>query len=352
MQFTAAQIALLINGTVEGDVAATVASFGKIEEATTGQLSFLANPKYEEYLYTSKASIVIVNTSLQLRQPVQAALIRVQNAYEAFATLLLKYQEIVSQQLVGIEQPSHIDSTATIGTNVYVAAFSYIGKNVVVGNHVKIYAGVAIGNNVKIGDNVILYPGVKIYSDCIIGNKVTIHAGTVVGSDGFGFAPASEGGFKKIPQIGNVIIEDDVEIGANCAIDRATMGSTIIKKGTKLDNLIQIAHNVEVGNNTVIAAQVGISGSTKIGNYVMVGGQAGIAGHLTVADGTKINGQSGVSKSIKQSNTAVTGTPAYDYTATLRSQAISRNLPNLEKRIQELEQQLQNLSKTIDQTLK
>ncbi|MFY7898613.1 MAG: UDP-3-O-(3-hydroxymyristoyl)glucosamine N-acyltransferase [Chitinophagaceae bacterium] len=352
MQFTAAQIAMLIDGTVEGNASAAVASFGKIEEAVSGQLSFLANPKYEEYLYTTNASIIIVNNALQLKQPVSCTLIRVSDAYAAFATLLSKYQAIVTEQLQGIEQPSFIASSAKLGNHIYIAAFAYISNNVVIGNNVKIFPNVFIGNNVRIGNNVLLYPGVKIYNDCIIGNHVTIHAGSVIGSDGFGFAPTSEGIYKKIPQIGNAIIEDYVEIGANCTIDRATMGSTIIKKGAKLDNLIQIAHNVEIGSDTVIAAQVGISGSTKVGNHVMVGGQAGVAGHLTIADGVKINGQSGVSKSIKQSNIAVTGTPAYEYTATLRSQAISRNLPNLEKRIIELEQQLQKLSGYLSENSK
>lgn len=336
MTFTAAQIALLVNGKVEGSPDASVNSFGKIEEAGEGQLSFLANPKYEDYLYSTAASVIIINDSYQLKKNIRASLIRVPDAYSAFATLLGKYQEIITQQLAGIQQPSYIASSANIGKKVFIGAFAYIAENVSIGENTKIFPNTFIGNNVKIGDNCIIHPGVKIYHDCIIGNHVTIHAGTVVGSDGFGFAPQSDGSFKKVPQIGNVIIEDNVEIGANTTIDRATLGSTIIKSGAKLDNLIQIAHNVEVGSSTVIAAQAGVSGSTKIGSGVMIGGQAGIVGHIQVGDGAKINAQSGVSKSIEPGK-AVTGSPAHDYTSALRSQALSRKLPDLEKRIKELE---------------
>jgi UDP-3-O-[3-hydroxymyristoyl] glucosamine N-acyltransferase len=343
MTFSAAQIAMLINGKVEGNANATVASFGKIEEAKEGQLAFLANPKYEEYLYSTLASVIIVNESQELKQPVAAALIRVPDAYSAFATLLSKYQEIMAQQLTGIQEPSYIAKSVTMGTQVFVGAFAYLAEGVVIGDHVKIHPNAYIGTNVKIGNNTTIHAGVKIYHDCVIGNNCTIHAGTVIGSDGFGFAPQADGSFKKVPQIGNVVLEDFVEVGANATIDRATIGSTIIHAGAKLDNLIQIAHNVEVGNNTVIAAQAGVSGSTKLGNNVMIGGQAGIVGHITIADGSKINAQSGVSKSIKTPNTAVTGSPAFDYTAALRSQAVSRNLPEMEKRIKELEKLVQQL---------
>ncbi len=343
MQFTAAQIALLLDGKVEGDASVTVASFGKIEEAKNGELAFLSNPKYNEYLYSTHASVILVNEDLELKQAISATLIRVPDAYAAFATLLTKYQEIATQKLNGVQQPSYISTTSTLGQNVFVAAFSYIGDNVIIGNNVKLFAGVFIGDNVVIADNVLLHPGVKIYHDCIIGKNVIIHAGTVIGSDGFGFAPLADGSFKKIPQIGNVIIEDFVEIGANTTIDRATMGSTVIKAGAKLDNLIQVAHNVEVGNNTVIAAQVGISGSSKLGNNIMVGGQVGIAGHLVIADGTKIAGQSGITKSIKLNNKTVTGSPANDYAASLRSQASVRKLPDLEKKILELEKLVKQL---------
>ena len=344
MQFSAAQIAMMINGKVEGNADASVASFGKIEEAIEGQLAFLANPKYEEYLYTTKASIIIVNDTQELKEPITAALIRVTDAYTAFATLLDKYQQIQTQQLSGIQQPAYIDTTSKIGENVFIGAFAYIGEKAILGSGVKIFPNAYVGNNVVIGDNSILHPGVKIYHNCIIGKNVTIHSGTVIGGDGFGCAPQADGSFKKVPQIGNVIIEDNVEIGSNATIDRATIGSTIIRSGAKLDNLLQIAHNVEVGSNAVIAAQSGISGSTKIGKNVMIGGQVGIVGHIQIADGTKINAQSGVSKSIKTPNTAVTGSPAYDYTAALRSQAIARKLPDMEKRLKELEQLVKDLT--------
>ncbi len=343
MQFPAAQIALIVNGKIEGDANIAVSSFGKIEEAKAGQLTFFANPKYEDFLYSTNASVIIINEAYELKQPVAASLIRVPDAYTAFATLLSKYQEIMQQQLTGIQQPSYVAKTATHGENVFIGAFAYLGENVTVGNNSKIYPNAFIGDNVVIGDNTIIHPGVKIYHDCKIGNHVTIHAGTVIGSDGFGFAPQTDGSFQKVPQIGNVIIEDNVEIGANTTIDRATIGSTIIKKGAKLDNLIQIAHNVEVGNFTVIAAQAGISGSTKIGNGVMIGGQAGLAGHLQVADGSKINAQAGLGKSLKTPGSAVTGSPAYDYSKAIRSQSMARNLPELEKRIQELEAMVKQL---------
>jgi UDP-3-O-[3-hydroxymyristoyl] glucosamine N-acyltransferase len=343
MTFTASQIALIISGKVEGDADTAVTSFGKIEEAKAGQLAFLANPKYEDYLYTTAASVIIINEAQELKQPVSAALIRVPDAYSAFATLLAKYQEIVRQQMSGIQEPSYISNTAKYGDNVFIGAFSYLGDYVQIGNHTKIYPNVYLGNSVKIGSNSTIHPGVKIYHDCVIGNNVIIHAGTVIGSDGFGFAPQMDGSFIKVPQIGNVKIEDNVEIGANTAIDRATIGSTIIKSGAKLDNLIQIAHNVEVGNSTVIAAQAGISGSTKIGNGAMIGGQAGIAGHLQLADGSKVNAQAGLGKSLKVPNTAVTGSPAYDYNKAIRSQSMARNLPELEKRITELEEMIKQL---------
>lgn len=343
MQFTAAQIAQIINGKIEGHDDAAVSSFGKIEEAKEGQLAFLANPKYEDFLYTTKASIIIINKTLELKQPLEATLVRVQDPYSAFATLLDTYQQIKTQQLTGIQQPVYMDATVKTGDNIFIGAFVFLGENVIIGNGVKIFPHCYLGNNVIVGDNTIIHPGVKIYHNCVVGKNVKIHAGAVIGSDGFGFAPQADGTFKKVPQIGNVIIEDDVEIGANATIDRATLGSTLIKAGAKLDNLIQVAHNVEVGNNTVIAAQAGVSGSTKIGNNVMIGGQAGIVGHIIIADGTKINAQSGVSKSIKSPNTAVTGSPAFEYTSALRSQAVNRNLPELEKRLSELEHIIKEL---------
>jgi len=344
MNFTASQIALLINGKIEGDANAAVNSFGKIEEAQRGQLAFLANPKYEDHLYSTQASVIIINENLELKQNIGSTLIRVPDAYTAFATLLSKYQEMMTQQMNGIQQPSYIAETASYGENVFIGAFAYLGENVKIGNKTKIFPGVFLGDDVKIGNGTIIHPGVKIYKDCMIGDRVTIHAGAVIGSDGFGFAPQPDGSFKKVPQIGNVVIENDVEIGANTTIDRATIGSTIIRAGAKLDNLIQVAHNVEIGNSTVIAAQTGISGSTKIGKGAMIGGQAGLAGHLHIGDGAKINAQSGVGKSI-EAGKAVTGSPAHDYTAALRSQALSRHLPELEKRVKELEALVKELLK-------
>ncbi len=337
MTFSAGNIAALIQGRVEGNADEVVNSFGKIELASKGQLSFLANPKYEEYLYSTGASVIIINESQELKQPVNATLIRVADAYSAFAVLLDAYQKMQRDHLQGIEQPAFIHPSAKIGDNVYIGAFCYIGEGVVIEDGVKIYPHTYIGNNCGIGNNTTVFAGVKLYRDTQIGNNVNIHSGTTIGSDGFGYAPQADGSLKKVPQIGNVIIEDDVEIGANTTIDRATIGSTIIRAGAKLDNLLQIAHNVEVGNNTVIAAQSGISGSTKIGKNAMIGGQVGIVGHLHIADGSKINAQSGVSKSMKEPNMAVTGSPAYDYTQALRSQALTRKLPDMEKRIAELE---------------
>jgi UDP-3-O-[3-hydroxymyristoyl] glucosamine N-acyltransferase len=343
MQFSAAQIAALINGKLEGDPEVRVDNFGKIEEAQAGQLAFLANPKYEEFLYNTKASIIIINESQVLKEKIKATLLRVPDAYLAFASLLSKYQEMLNQQLSGIQEPVYISKSASLGEHVYVGSFAYIGNNVKIGQHVKIYPQVYIGDDVSIGDHSVIFPGVKIYHRCVIGQHVTIHAGSVIGADGFGFAPQADGSFKKIPQMGNVVIEDYVEVGSNATIDRATIGSTLIRTGAKLDNLIQIAHNVEIGINTVIAAQSGVSGSTKLGRNVMVGGQVGIVGHLQIADGSRINAQSGVTKSLKTPNSAVTGSPAFEYTSALRAQAAARKLPAFEKRIIELEKLIQQL---------
>jgi UDP-3-O-[3-hydroxymyristoyl] glucosamine N-acyltransferase len=343
MQFTAAQISILLNGKIEGDADASISSFGKIEEAKEGQLTFLANPKYEDFLYTTHASVAIINNGYELREKVRPTLIRVADPYSAFAQLLSKYQEMVTQKMKGIQQPSFISESAIISEDVFVGAFCYIGAHVKIGKNSKVFPNSFLGDNVVIGEDCILHPGVKIYHDCILQDRVIVHAGSVIGSDGFGFAPQADGSFKKVPQIGNVVLQDDVEIGANTTIDRATMGSTCINAGAKLDNLIQIAHNVEVGESTVIAAQAGISGSTKVGKNVMIGGQAGIVGHIQIADGSKINAQSGVSKSLKEPFTAVTGSPASDYSSVLRSQAIFRNLPEMEKRIYELEKLVKQL---------
>jgi len=344
MQFTAFQIATLLQGQLEGNPEAAVSRVSKIEDAGPGALSFVANPKYEDYLYTTQASVLIINESLQLKKEVPATLIRVRDAYSAFAFLLEKYNELMRQSgRMGIETPSVIAKTVSLGADIYIGAFTYIGENTKIGNRVQIYPGCYLGNNVVLADDVILYPGVRIYDDCQLGERVVVHAGVVIGSDGFGFAPQKDGSYRKVPQIGNVVIEEDVEIGSNTTIDRATMGSTIIHKGVKLDNLIQIAHNVEIGAHTVIAAQAGVSGSTKVGSHCMIGGQVGMVGHIQIADGTRINAQSGLSKSVTSPNAALNGSPAFDYKASLKSQAVFRNLPDLVQRIQKLEEKLNKL---------
>jgi UDP-3-O-[3-hydroxymyristoyl] glucosamine N-acyltransferase len=340
MKYTAHQVSEIIKGNIEGDPGITITSFGKIEEAIEGQLTFLGNPKYEEYLYTTRASLILLQDKYEVKNPISATIIRVADPYAAFVTLLTVYKKLTESNLSGIQQPAYISSTATVGENVFIGAFVYLGEHVSVGDNTKIYPNTFIGDNVQIGTDCILHAGVKIQADCILKNNIIIHSGTVIGSDGFGYAPEPTGTVKKIPQIGNVLIEDNVEIGANTAIDRATMGSTIIKKGAKIDNLIQIAHNVEIGSNTLIAAQAGISGSTKIGNNVVIAGQAGFADHIYVADGVKIGGQAGVTHSVKTPGTSVNDTPAFSYMQALRSQSIYRNLPELEKRIAALEKNI------------
>ncbi|NDC77995.1 MAG: UDP-3-O-(3-hydroxymyristoyl)glucosamine N-acyltransferase, partial [Chitinophagia bacterium] len=319
------------------DAGACVTSFAKIEEAAQGQLAFLANPKYEDHLYTTRASVVIVHSGLVPRVPVAASLVRVDDPYGAFAKLLATYQQMTEHRPSGIEQPSHVAPGARIGKDVYIGAFAYVAEGAVVGDGAQIYPQTYVGRNAHIGEGSVLHPGVKVYHDCVIGKHVVVHAGTIIGGDGFGFAPQKDGSYAKVPQLGRVVVEDHVEIGANTCIDRATMGATVIRKGTKLDNLVQIAHNVEVGSDTVIAAQAGISGSTKVGDRVQIGGQAGLAGHITIAEGSRINGQSGVTKSIRKARSAVNGTPAFEHTDYLRTQAVARKLPELEKRILELE---------------
>ena len=338
MEFSAKQIAQIIDGIVEGDENILVSNLSKIEEGTIGTLSFLANPAYTNYIYSTNASIVIVNKSFVLENPVKSSctLIRVENAYESFAKLLELYNQINTEK-EGVEQPSFVSSNAKIGENCYVGAFAYIGQNVSIGNHVKIYPHVYIGDNCKIGNNTTLFSGVKIYHDCVIGNNCTIHASTVVGSDGFGFAPNNEGHvFTKVPQIGNVIIEDDVEIGSNSSIDRATLGSTILRKGVKLDNLVQIAHNVEIGENTVIAGLSGIAGSTKVGKNCMIGAQVGVAGHLRIANGVKIAGQSGIGSSIDKEGEILQGSPAFNIGEFKRSYVLFRGLPKLNDKVSDL----------------
>ena len=338
MEFSAEQIAQLLHGTVEGNAQVNVNSVSKIEEGKTGSLAFLANPAYTNYIYSTDASIVLVNKSLHLEKPVKATctLIRVDNAYEAFAKLLQIYTEVKGNKS-GIEQPSFISSSANLGIDCYVGAFCYIGENVKIGNKVKLYPHTFIGDNCVIDDNTTLFSGVKVYFDCKIGKNCTIHANTVIGSDGFGFAPNTEGqAFVKVPQIGNVIVEDDVEIGSNASIDRATLGSTILHKGVKLDNLVQIAHNTVIGENTVIAGLSGVAGSTKVGKNCMIGAQVGIAGHLKIADGVKIAGQSGIGASIEKEGDIVQGSPAFTIGEYKRSYVLFRNLPKLNDKLNDL----------------
>jgi UDP-3-O-[3-hydroxymyristoyl] glucosamine N-acyltransferase len=342
MEFTAAAIAGFLKGEVVGNPDTVVNTVAKIEDGHEGALSFLANPKYEHYLYTTKSSIVLVNKSLVPSAKVTATMIRVDNAYESFASLLQMVDKAKPRKK-GIHPAAVIESTAKIGTDVYIGAYAYIGEDTVVGDNCAVYPHVYIGDRTKIGDGCTLYPGVKIYHECTLGKGCTIHAGTVIGSDGFGFAPQSETEFMKIPQIGNVVIEDRVEIGANVAIDRATMGSTIIRKGVKLDNLIQIGHNVEIGENTVMAGQSGVAGSSKVGRNCMFAGQVGIAGHVRIADGTKLGAQAGVPGDIREENSVLTGCPAIDHRNFLRSAIIFKKLPELKSKIDNLEKEVESL---------
>lgn len=335
MEFTARQIAELLNGTIEGNPDTKVSRLAKIEEGTSGSLTFLANPAYTAFAYTTQASILIAGNDFHPEHDITPTLIRVENAYAGFAKLLEVYNTI-QRNKTGIEPNSHIDDTAKLGNNIYIGAFAYIGKNVIIGNNSKIYPHCYIGDNCNIGNNTTLFPGVKLYSDCVIGNEVTIHSGVIIGGDGFGFAPNADNNYQKVAQIGNVIIEDHVEVGANTTIDRATLGSTIIRKGVKLDNLIQIAHNVEIGENTVIAAQTGVAGSTKIGKNCMIGGQVGINGHITIADGTKVAGQAGITGNTNE-NDVLQGTPAIGIGEYRRSYVIFKKLPDLERKITAIE---------------
>ena len=342
MQFTANQIATLLQGYVEGNPEVLVNQLAKIEEGEEGSLAFLSNPKYEHFLYETKASAVIVNEDLQLQKPIHCSLIRVKDAYSAFSELLGIYDRLRNERM-GIETPSFVHESATLGESVYLGAFSYVGRDVKIGDNVKIYPQVFVGDGVVIGDHTTLFPGVKVYYDSKIGHNVVLHSGVVIGSDGFGFAPQTDGTYSKVPQIGNVIIEDNVEIGANTVVDRATLGSTIIRKGVKLDNLIQIAHNVEIGSHTVVAAQTGISGSTKIGDSVVIGGQVGVVGHIQVASGSQIQAQSGINRTIDLADKKWGGSPAMPYNSNLRSQVIYSKLPALERRLAELEARLKEL---------
>jgi UDP-3-O-[3-hydroxymyristoyl] glucosamine N-acyltransferase len=345
MEFSAQQIAGLLNGTIEGNAEITVNNLSKIEEGARGTLSFLSNPKYNPYLYSTDASIVIINQNLILEKPVKntCTLIRVEDAYAAFAKLLAMYNEIKNNKS-GIEQPSFIAKSAKIGEQCYVGAFAYVGENVKIGNNVKIYPQSFLGDNCIVGDNTTIFAGVKVYSETIIGKHCTIHSGAVIGADGFGFAPNSENNYSKVPQIGNVVLEDHVEIGSNTSIDRATLGSTVIRKGVKLDNLIQVAHNVEIGENTVIASQSGIAGSTKIGKNCMIGGQVGIIGHLQIANGVKIAAQSGIGHSVTKEGEILQGSPAFEVGQYKRAYVMFRSLPELSSRLRELEKKLSGKS--------
>jgi UDP-3-O-[3-hydroxymyristoyl] glucosamine N-acyltransferase len=336
MQFNAKTLANYLHGEVEGDENVTVGTVARIEQGRPGALCFLANPKYEQYLYTTKASIVLVNRSFVPQQPVSCTLIRVENAYESIASLLDLYNSMKTLNRKGRSWRAHVSWRSKRGKGVWIGAGSYIARGVRIGNNVKIFPHVYIGDNVTIGDNCLLYPGVKIYHGCKIGNNCTIHANTVIGSDGFGFAPAADGSYKKIPQIGHVILEDDVEIGANTVVDRATMDATIIHRGVKIDNLVQIAHNVEIGQDTVLAAQVGVAGSAKIGSHCMFGGQVGIAGHISVANHTTAGAQTGISATVKHERQTIMGSPAIAYQSYFKAYAIFRHLPDIKKQLDAL----------------
>lgn len=344
MEFTAQQIADVIGGKVEGNANASVHTFAKIEEGIEGAISFLSNPKYTHYIYDTKSTIVLVNDDLQLEHPVSTTLIRVKNAYESVAKLLQLYASTLPKK-TGIDPLAFISPSATVGKDVYIGAFAYIGDGTVVGDGTQVYPHAVVGDGVKVGCNCILYPNVTIYQGCRLGNNVTIHSGTVIGADGFGFAPNADG-YEKIPQIGIVVIEDNVEIGANTCVDRSTMGQTVIHKGVKLDNLIQIAHNCEVGENTVMSAQVGLAGSTKVGGGCMFGGQVGLAGHITIGDKVFLGAQSGVPSSIKSNQTLI-GTPPMEPTAYFKSQAVFRRLPDIYKQLNALQKEIEELKNNL-----
>ncbi|MBD2703818.1 UDP-3-O-(3-hydroxymyristoyl)glucosamine N-acyltransferase [Spirosoma sp. BT702] len=337
MKFTVKQIATLLGGEVAGNDTLAITGLAKIEEGRPGDISFLSNLKYEPHLYTTQASAVIVDRSFEPKKPVDSALIFVDNSYSAFTRLLEEYHKQLLFARVGVEQPSYLGEGTEIGEQNYRGAFSYIGRNCRIGHNVKIYPHSYVGNNVQIGDNTIIHPGVRILDNSIIGKNCVIHPNAVIGSEGFGFAPQSDGTYKTIPQLGNVILEDFVNVGSNTTIDCATMGSTIIRQGVKLDNLIQVGHNVEIGKNTVVAAQTGISGSTKIGENCVIAGQVGFAGHLTIANGTKVGAQSGVGKSVDKEGTSINSSPAFGLKESMRSLAVFRRLPTLEQRLTDLE---------------
>jgi UDP-3-O-[3-hydroxymyristoyl] glucosamine N-acyltransferase len=342
MEFNLEQVAHILNGELEGEGGLKVSTISNIEDSQPGSITFLSNTKYEPFLYKTQASAVIVSKSLELREPVKTTLIRVEDPYASFTTLLAEYQRLTAVTKTGQESPCFVSPSARIGKDVYIGAFAYIGEGAEIGDGAQVYPQTYVGDQVKIGSKSILYPGVKVYGNCEIGANCTLQAGAIIGSDGFGFAPQADGTYQTIPQLGKVIVEDHVDIGANTVIDCATFDATIIKKGVKLDNLIQVAHNVEIGENTVIAAQAGISGSTKIGKQCVIGGQAGIVGHLKLADGTKVQAQSGMTKNTKP-DSAWYGSPALAYNNYVKSYTIFRKLPDVIQRIGDLEEKLLNL---------
>jgi UDP-3-O-[3-hydroxymyristoyl] glucosamine N-acyltransferase len=339
MEFTINQIAAMLGGEVKGDGSAKINMLAKIQDAKPGQIAFLSNPKYEQFVYTTQASAVIVKKDFLPRKEINSALILVDDPYSSFTALMEEYHKLISFQKSGVEQPSFIGESSIAGKNIYRGAFSYIGNNVKIGDNVKIYPHVYIGDNVIIGDNTILHPSVKLYADTRIGKNCVIHSGTVIGSDGFGFAPQEDGTYKSIPQLGSVIIEDNVAIGGNTVIDCATLfgDATTVRQGVKLDNLIQIAHNVEIGKNTVIAAQTGISGSTKIGENCVIAGQVGISGHLVIANKTSFGAQSGILKSITKEDQKLIGSPAFDVKKFFQTYAVYKKLPDMNLRLRDLE---------------
>ncbi len=347
MQITASEIASLINGSIEGNAEQIITSVGKIEDAKPGDIAFLANAKYINHIYTTAASVVIVSNDLVLDKAVNCAIIRHPMPYYGFCQVLDKYFN-PHQNRQGIHPTAVVSAQAKLGNKVYLGAYVVIEDGAEIADGAQLYPHVFVGKNAKVGKNTLLYAGVNLYSECIIGNNCIIHAGTAIGSDGFGFAPTPDGSYAKIPQIGNVIIEDNVETGANCCIDRATMGSTILRKGVKLDNMVQIAHNAEVGENTVIAGLSGVAGSAKVGKQCVIGAQVGIVGHITIADGTQIGGQSGIPKSIKEPNGQYIGSPAMPLKDAFKSQVLQRNLPALELRVRELENKIKELTKQQD----
>jgi UDP-3-O-[3-hydroxymyristoyl] glucosamine N-acyltransferase len=346
MEFSAKQIAGLIGGVVEGNENATVSTFSKIEEGIPGAISFLANPKYAHYLYTTKSSVVLVNKDFKLEQNITTTLIRVDNAYEAIARLLTAYESMKPKR-TGVHSLAYVAESAKIGKDCYIAPFAYVGDNAVIGDNTQIYTHTVVEAGAHVGSDSILYPNVSVYHDCKIGNRVILHSGCVIGADGFGFAPSEEG-YEKIPQIGIVTIEDDVEIGANTCVDRSTMGSTYVRKGTKLDNLVQIAHNVDVGSNTVMSAQVGVAGSTKIGEWCMFGGQVGITGHATIANRTMTGAQAGIAGSVRKEGLTLQGSPAIDAKNFMRSSAVFKNLPDMYREMNAIKKELEDMKARLE----